>query len=111
MIDLRIGVKRAKFQTETLPCGSNAQLIREHIEPLPFDAALESNYLAALRSDWKKIAVLDELESLYEDITNFKERRYLLEASMSEHLCHKEEVEDHDTEEFEIDDSEDGDGS
>ncbi|CAD7027254.1 hypothetical protein REJC140_02479 [Pseudorhizobium endolithicum] len=67
-------------------CGPNARLIRDLIKPLPFDPALEGEYLAALRSDRRKITVLDELESHYEDIDNFKERRDLLEASMLETL-------------------------
>ncbi|MBL3575583.1 hypothetical protein JMK10_00330 [Rhodovulum sulfidophilum] len=89
--------------------GPNAQLIRDLIKPLSFDPALEGEYLAALRSDRKKIAVLDELESHYEDVTNFKERRDLLEASMSENLTYGEEVEDEGIEDFEIDNSEDED--
>lgn len=89
-------------------CGPNAQLIRDLIKPLPFDPALEGEYLAALRSDKKKITVLDELESHYEDITNFKERRALLEASTLENLTSGEE--DADIEDIEIDDGEDGDG-
>ncbi|MCI9865794.1 hypothetical protein RHIZ_07560 [Rhizobium skierniewicense] len=84
-------------------CGSNAKLIRDLIKPLPFDPALEGEYLAALRSDRKKIAVLDELEAHYEDISNFKERRSLLEASMLETLTYGDE------EEEEVDDIEDGD--
>lgn len=88
--------------------GSNAQLIRDLIRPLPFDPALEGEYLAALRSDKKKIPVLDELESHYEDITNFKERRALLEASTLEDLTYGEE--DEDIEEVEIDDGVDEDG-
>ena len=89
-------------------CGPNARLIRDLIKPLPFDPALEGEYLAALRSDWRKITVLDELESHYEDIRNFKERRALLEASTHENLDYAEEDEvDEDTE---IDDGEDEDG-
>lgn len=88
-------------------CGPNAQLIRDLIKPLPFDPALKGEYLAALRSDKKKIAVLDELESHYKDIANFKERRALLEASTLENLTFGED--DEDIEEIEIDDGEDGD--
>ncbi len=87
-------------------CGPNAQLIRDRINPLPFDPALEGEYLAALRSDKKKITVLDELETHYEDITNFKERRALLEASTLEDLAYGEE----DTEEIEVQDGMDGEG-
>ncbi|HZG30620.1 MAG TPA: hypothetical protein VE079_19380 [Ensifer sp.] len=82
--------------------GPNAQFIRDLIEPLPFDPALEGEYLAALRSDRKKIIVLGELEAHYEDITNFRERRDLLEASALENLDYGSEGED--LEEIEIDD-------
>ncbi|TBY53093.1 hypothetical protein E0H59_16995 [Rhizobium leguminosarum bv. viciae] len=91
-------------------CGPNARLIRDLIKPLPFDPALEGEYLAALRSDRRKITVLDELESHYEDITNFKERRGLLEASMLENLDYGDEDEDIDIEDIEIDDGGDEDG-
>lgn len=91
-------------------CGPNAQLIRDLIKPLPFDPALEGEYLAALRSDRKKIAVLDELEALYEGVTNFKERRELLEASALENLTYGEEVEGEEIEDIEIENGEDGDG-
>lgn len=90
-------------------CGPNAQLIRDLIEPLPFDPALEGDYLAALRSDKKKLIVLDELESHYEDIANFKERRALLEASTLENLSYGEEHEN--IVDIEIEDGEDRDGS
>ena len=83
-------------------CGPNARLIRDLIRPLPFDPALEGEYLAALRSDRRKIAVLDELESHYEDVTNFKERRELLEASMLDSLEYGDE--EADIEDIEIDD-------
>ncbi|WP_159953287.1 hypothetical protein [Rhizobium sp. 18065] len=72
-------------------CGPNARLIRDLIQPLQFDPALEGEYLAALRSDRKKITVLDELESHYADITNFIERRALLEHSVRENLDYGEE--------------------
>lgn len=75
-------------------CGPNARLIRDLIKPLPFDPALEGEYLAALRSDRKKSTVLDELEAHYEEIPNFKERRNLLEASMLESLNYGDEEEE-----------------
>lgn len=86
-------------------CGPNTHLIRDLIKPLPFDPALEGEYLAALRSDRKKITVLDELESHYEGIKNFKERRDLLEASTLENLAYGEENED-----IKMDDSRNGNG-
>lgn len=78
----------------TEACGPNTQLARDNIKPLPFDPALEGEYLAALRSERKKITVLDELSAHYESITNFKERRELLEALMLENLHYDDELDD-----------------
>lgn len=89
--------------------GSNVRLIRDLIKPLPFDPALEADYLAALRSDRKKTTVLDELEAHYENITDFKERRDLLEASTLENLTYGEDNEGfEEVEDLDIDDSGDG---
>ena len=66
--------------------GANATLMRES-EPLPFDPALEGEYIQALSSDKKKLSILDELEHLYmEHVDKFKERQGLLEAISSEYL-------------------------
>jgi len=86
-------------------CGPNARIIRDFIKPLPFDPALEGEYLAALRSDRRKITILDELESHYEDISNFKERRELLDVSTHENLDYGDE----DIEDMDIDDGGDED--
>ena len=91
----------------TEACGPNARLIRDLITPLPFDSALEGEYLAALRSDRRKITVLDELQSHYEEIRDFKKRRGLLEASSLENLGYGDE--DEDIENVEIDDGGDED--
>lgn len=82
-------------------CGPNSQFIRDLVKPMQFDPALEGEYLAALRSNKRKINVLDELETLYDDVTNFKERRELLEASMFENLSYGNEPEDECVEEIE----------
>lgn len=73
--------------------GPNVRFIRDHIEPLPFDPALEADYLAALRSDRQKQRVLDELEAHYEDVEDFKKRREILEVATSDYLSYGE-VED-----------------
>jgi hypothetical protein len=44
------------------------------IDPLPFDEALATDYLQCFGSDEKKLAVLDELECVYEDVENVKGR-------------------------------------
>ncbi len=70
--------------------GPNVRFIRDLIKPLPFDPALEADYLSALRSDRQKQGVLDELEALYEEVEDFKERREMLEAATSDHLSYGE---------------------
>lgn len=69
-------------------CGQTTQSIRDLIKPLPFDPALEGEYLAPLRSNRNKIAVLDELVWHYEDIPS-TERRALLTAVMPQILTYK----------------------
>lgn len=66
--------------------GANSRFIRELIKPLPFDPACEADYLAALRSDRNKQLVLDELETNYDEVKNFKERRDLLATATFDHL-------------------------
>jgi len=87
--------------------GPNSSFIRERVTPLPFDPALEGEYLAALRSEWRKITVLDELESHYEEVADFKQRREMLEVSLLESLHYGDE--DEDVEDVELDDNEDDD--
>ena len=71
--------------------GPNSRLIRDLIEPLPFDPALEADYLAALRSDRNKLNVLDELESHYEEIEVVKERLEIVAVATSDHLSYGEQ--------------------
>lgn len=44
------------------------------IDPLEFDAGLISEYLQSIGSDVKKIEIVEELKSLYEDVDNKGER-------------------------------------
>lgn len=74
--------------------GSNAKFIRDHVKPLPFDPALESDYLAALRSDRRKLNVIGELEVLYGEVKDFKCRRSMLEAATSDHLSYGDDDQD-----------------
>ena len=83
----------AYFASAEAP-GSNLRFMRDLIKPLPFDPALEADYLAALRSDRQKLGVLDELEVYYEDVENFKERREMLEAASSDSLYYGSDDED-----------------
>ncbi|QPZ91656.1 hypothetical protein [Thioclava electrotropha] len=71
--------------------GPNVRFIRDLIAPLPFDPALEADYLAALRSDRQKQSVLDELEAHYEEVEDFRERRETLEVAISDHLSYGED--------------------
>lgn len=80
--------------------GSNAKFIRDLLKPLPFDPALESDYLAALRSDRHKLNVLDELDGHYEDVEDFKDRRDMLEAAQSHHLSYGDEERDEERDGF-----------
>lgn len=73
--------------------GANSKFIRDLIKPLPFDPALEADYLAALRSDRNKQVVLDELEEHYQEVGNFSERRDLLAAATYEHLDYEPDEE------------------
>lgn len=43
--------------------GANSKFLREYIDALSFDPALEADYISALRSDQKKLKVLGELGS------------------------------------------------
>jgi hypothetical protein len=74
--------------------GSNAKFIREIIKPLPFDPALEADYLAALRFDHRKLTVLDELEAHYEEVEDFKTRRNMVEAATCDNLSYGENEDD-----------------
>lgn len=67
--------------------GANSRLLWDLVNPMPFDPALEADYMGALRSDRRKLAVLDELDSHYEDLEgSSKDRLDLLDAATSEHL-------------------------
>ena len=74
--------------------GPNTNFIRDLIKPLPFDPELEADYLAALRSDRRKLMVIGELEEQHENIKNFKERFEILDVATSDHLHYGEVEED-----------------
>ena len=61
------------FLMNTKETSGYLNFLRE-IEPLDFDPALVNEYLDCFRSDEAKAFVIDELESLYEDIKDKKER-------------------------------------
>ena len=72
--------------------GANAKFLRERIDALSFDSALEADYIAALKSDRKKLMVLDELEALYEeDVSDFSTRKGMLDAAISNYLNYGED--------------------
>lgn len=62
--------------------GPNSQLLREGAEALPFDPAEEQDYMLALRSERKKLMVLDQLDALYEEyVSDVSNRLDLMMAS------------------------------
>jgi len=62
--------------------GPNSQLLREGVEALPFDPAEEQDYMLALRSERKKLMILDQLEALYEEhVSDVSDRLDLMMAS------------------------------
>ena len=48
--------------------------ILKDINPLPFDSALSNNYLKSFSNDEKKLNILGELETYYEDLKSTKDR-------------------------------------
>ncbi|MDM7852694.1 hypothetical protein [Pseudochrobactrum kiredjianiae] len=63
--------------------GPNSNFIRETMKPLPFDPALEGEYLQALRFEQAKIPIIDEMEEHYNLVENFKERKEIIETAVS----------------------------
>lgn len=61
------------------------------IEPLGFDPALVGDYLDCFQSDSAKSEVMDELETLYEDVKNKKERLQMLRIIGSPDVCFPED--------------------
>ncbi|WP_114431254.1 hypothetical protein [Phyllobacterium bourgognense] len=55
-----------------------------------------SDYLSALKFDRRKLTVLHELKAHYEDLEDFKERRTMLEAAISDHLSYGDDEEGED---------------
>lgn len=49
------------------------------IEPLPFDPGLVEDYLACFQSDSARFEVLDELEAHYEEVSDIKNRRQMMD--------------------------------
>jgi hypothetical protein len=62
--------------------GPNSQLLRDGVEALPFDPAEEQDYMLALRSERKKLMILDQLDALYEEhVSDVPDRLDLMRAS------------------------------
>lgn len=83
--------------------GANTKFLREHVDALAFDPALEADYIAALRSDRNKLKVMGELEALYEEyVSDFTTRRNMLDVAVLDYLVYEmdEEEEDGDAEGF-----------
>lgn len=69
------------------------KFLRE-IEPLDFDPALVDDYLDCFRSGSARAQVISELESLYEDIPNTKERLAMMGVIGAPNVCFDEDDED-----------------
>ncbi len=65
------------FASSTQP--SERMLELRSLPPLEFDPALDLDYLQCFGSEERKLEVMDELESLYEDLDDKGERLGLLE--------------------------------
>lgn len=62
--------------------GPNSQLLRDGAEALPFDPAEEQDYMLALRSERKKLMILDQLDALYQEhVSDVADRLELMRAS------------------------------
>jgi hypothetical protein len=64
------------------------------IEPLDFDPALASDYMECFASDVKKLAVMDELESLCENLDDHKDRKAKLEVVGNPNVYFRDEEDD-----------------
>jgi hypothetical protein len=64
------------------------------IEPLTFDPALVGDYLDCFQSDSARAQVVDELESLHEDIPNTKERLAMMGVIGTPNVYFPEDEED-----------------
>ncbi len=61
--------------------GPNSNLLKE-VEALPFEPAEEQDYMLALRSESKKLMILDQLDALYEEhVSETGDRLALMRAS------------------------------
>ncbi len=81
--------------------GPNSNFIKKWMDPLPFDPALEAEYLQALRFERAKIIILDEMEEHYGSVENFKERKGMIEVASTSNL---DDYADSEEEEFNIED-------
>lgn len=61
------------------------------IEPLDLDPALAADYMQCLSSDVKKLKIMDEIETCYEELENIKERLQMLEAIGNPHVYFNDE--------------------
>lgn len=61
------------------------------IEPLDLDPVLAADYMQCLSSDVKKLKIMDEIETCYEELDNIKERLQMLEAIGNPHVYFNDE--------------------
>ena len=70
------------------------------IEPLSFDPALVDEYLECFKSDAAKAGVMDELEHLYSELENVKERMKMMQVIGSPGVYFDEDEDFEDDEDF-----------
>jgi hypothetical protein len=61
------------------------------IEPLDLDPALAADYMQCLSSDVKKLKIMDEIETYYEELEEIKERLQMLEVIGNPHVYFNDE--------------------
>ena len=81
------------FFMNTKETSGYLKFLRE-IEPLDFDPALAGDYLDCFQSDSARAQVIDELEALYEDIPDKKERLAMMRVIGAPNVCFHEDDDD-----------------
>ena len=74
--------------------------IMKSIKPLSFDPASEADYIGCFFSSEKTIGIFEELEALYEDVDDVKERKEILELIGNPDVYFDSDEDDEDDEDW-----------